>query len=159
MRIREINTNSEKEINIKKIQKNALTNEVLFDKKKIVVESDNLKTSYTIFCLQSLNAKYNLSYDNLLILIYLQELSLFEIKITILNRRIKLDSFIFSEHIIEDYSNNNKKLYKLTDKSIRIVKEFYELLSNNSYFLSKNRQTELDLDNKVKSVLGNFFDT
>ena len=156
-RIKKIDIDNEESIEIKKVVKNSLTNEVIFDKKKLIVESDNLNTAYTIFSLQNLTDKYSLDYDRLLIILYLKELNLFSLRIKVLDRSILLRSFIPSGFIVEDYSNNNKKLFKLTDKSIRIVKEFYDSLSNNSSFLSKNREAELDVDSKVKSVLGDYF--
>ncbi len=158
-RISKIDTETEKSIEIENVDKHCLTNEVLFNKKKIVVESDNLKTAYTLFCLQSLSSKYHLDYDWLLILIYLQELSLFGFTIFVLDRRIRLTGFLELDYIKENYSHRDKKLYSLTDKSFKIVGEFYELLSDNSLFISKNRKAELDIDNKVKSVLGNYFDS
>ena len=158
-KIKKVDVRIEKSIKIKDVKKYGLTKELLFSKKKIVVESDNLKTAYTLFCLQSLSSKYHLDYDWLLILIYLQELSLFGFTIMVLDRRIRLSGFLELDYIKENYSHKNKKLYSLTDKSFNIVKEFYELLSDNSLFISKNRKAELDLDNKVKSVLGNYFST
>lgn len=158
-KIKKVDVRIEKSIKIKDVKKVGLTKELLFSKKKIVVESDNLKTAYTLFCLQSLSSKYHLDYDWLLILIYLQELSLFGFTIMVLDRRIRLGGFLELDYIKENYSHKNKKLYSLTDKSFKIVGEFYKLLSDNSLFISKNRKAELDLDNKVKSVLGNYFDT
>ena len=158
-KIKQVDTEVEESIEIRNVEKKSLTNEILFDKKKLIIESDNLKTAYTLFCLQSLSSKYHLNYDWLLILIYLQELSLFKFTIFVLDRRIRLDGFLKLDYIKENYSHKNKKLYSLTDKSFKIVGEFYELLSDNSLFISKNRKAELDLDNKVKSVLGNYFDT
>lgn len=159
MQIRKIDTNREKSLNIRSVKKDSLTSEVLFDKKTLVVESDKLNTAYTIFSLQRLTNKYGLDYDWLLVIIYLKELNIFEFTIMVLDRKIKLDYLFRAEYIVEDYSNNNKKLFKLTDKSIRIVKEFYNLLSNTSLFISENRKTELDVESKVKSVLGNYFNT
>jgi hypothetical protein len=159
MKIRKIDTKREKSLNIRSVKKVSLTSEVLFDKKTLVVESDKLNTAYTIFSLQKLTVKYGLDYDWLLVLIYLKELNLFEFTVMVIDRKIKLDYLLIAEYIVEDYSNNNTKLFKLTDKSISIVKEFYNSLSNTSLFISKNRKTELDVESKVKSVLGNYFNS
>lgn len=157
VKLKNVDVNKEKSLHIKVVRKKALTSEVLFQKKNVVVESDNLEMAYTIFSLQALSDKYKLSYDSLLVLLYLQELSLFSMKIRIFNRSIKLNNLFHLGYIKEDYSNNNKKLFKLTEKAIPVVKEFYYLLSNSSSFISSNRKTDLDLNNKVKSTLGDYF--
>lgn len=157
VKLKKVDVNKEKSLHIKVVRKKVLTSEVLFQKKNVVVESDNLEMAYTIFALQALSEKYKLSYDSLLVLLYLQELSLFAMKIRIFNRLFKLDNLFHLGYIKEDYSNNNKKLFRLTEKAIPVVKEFYDLLLNSSSFISSNRQTDLDLNNKVKSTLGNYF--
>lgn len=157
VKLKKVDVNKEKSLHIKVVRKKVLTSEVLFQKKNVVVESDNLEMAYTIFALQALSDKYKLSYDSLLVLLYLQELSLFAMKIRIFNRLFKLDNLFHLGYIKEDYSNNNKKLFRLTEKAIPVVKEFYDLLLNSSSFISSNRQTDLDLNNKVKSTLGNYF--
>lgn len=152
-KIRKIDTKTEQPIKIKAVEKKVLPGIL----SKRIVNNANSPYSYLLFCLEILMEKYVLDYDEVLIFLYLHELGLFELKIKILERKINLGIYLRLGYICENYSHRKQKLYKLTDKGIGVITEFYKIMNNRDSFISANRKTEIALKSKVKAVLGDYF--
>lgn len=122
----------------------------------VAIVSDN-PLSYLIFNLQEVSEKYNLSYEKIVMLIYLKELSVFALDIKIVNRKVKLTEYLSSGLITLDYSVK-KNLYKVSDLGSQIISDLQNSIKNSSSFYTQNRQTDIDVDNKIKSALSGLFD-
>lgn len=147
-----------KKINLEKevVLPNKADKESVFIKDNII-EANKISTSYSLFALEVLSDKYYIEYEDILVILYLYELGLFELKINVLQKKINLKHLLSNDFIVMDYNCQGKELYKLTKKSFSIVKEFNELINNVGSFLTHNRKAELDLKNKVTSVLDSYF--
>ncbi len=155
-KIKTIDVSTEIPIDIKFLKKKSLSNTVLFEQKEIIVESSKISSLYTIFSLEYISEKFLLTYEEILIMLYLYELGLFKLKITIINESFNVSNFIGLGYIVEDYSYKKTKLYKLSEKGINIVAEYLYHSKNNDTYISCNRQIGVDLDSKVKSTLSNY---
>jgi len=140
-----------------KYNKKALTRKQVFNKEEIVMKSTDVKTSYLIFQLQEIKEKYKISYEKILVLLYLQELGLFSDPIKVFGEKIKLAEFIHAGYMAESFNNKSTVLYKLTDRGVGIVLEFNSLVDNNEGNIMKNRSTDLSLEAKTKGVLADFY--
>lgn len=133
-----------------------LTKHSLFDKKEPVIFANENHLSYLIFYIEYISEKHSISYEKLLMLLYLKELQLFPMDFKIHNRSVRLPEYLASGLIVAD-SLNNKKVYKLSNKSLDIIKQFGVSFNDNNSLLLKNRVTDVDLDSKVASVLTGMF--
>lgn len=139
---------SDKKITLKKSD--------LFVEKDVESESGS-KLCYLIFCYEDIRMRYNLSVDDVNILLYLKELWLFNLQLEVHGRFIRLGRYLENEYIAEDYTYKNKKLYKLTDKARNIIKEFDDGILNSNIHFSRNRQVDMDLKSTLKSVLSDIY--
>ena len=155
--IKKFNTSQEKPIEIKGLVKNGITKEMVFSQSKIVVSDENLKMSYIVFVLQKMSLEYNLSYENILLLVYLKELGLFRLQLDLLDKKPQIGHFENKGFIEQDYSIRGKTLYKLTSEGLCFVQEFYSLMSSPDPFLSFNREVDTGLDKNMKSFLDGYF--
>jgi len=132
--------------------------DIAFNQKVIVVENVNSSYGYILLCLEILMEEHLLDYEEVLLFLYLQELGLFELKIKVRERNMDLSMYLRMGYIQENYSHKKNRLFNLSDKSLCVVNDFIKIINNRDSFISENRKTEITLDNKVKSVLGNYFD-
>lgn len=126
-------------------------------KKEIVVEGSKSNLPYTLFHLQKLKQEFGISYEDFLVLIYLQELSIFSLRIQVLDRRIDYGSFLKEGFIEQDYTQSNKNLYRVSDVGNFIIKSFVAMQKDSDAFISENRKTSLDVDSTVSSALSGYF--
>jgi len=129
----------------------------IFNKTEILVESQNLTSSYLIFGLNLVSKKHKISIEEILVCLYLHELGLFSLSVVVLHRWYKLAQYINKGLITEDYIVGRKTLYKLTKKGNDVVVDFNNTLGDNTGDISKNRETDMGLDNEVKSALADYF--
>jgi hypothetical protein len=156
--VRKIDTKKEKPIKIKSVVKNSLTKEKLFNQSEIVVVGETLKMAYTIFALDKISSEYELDHKNIFILLYLQELGLFQPQLNLVDRIIKVGFLENLGYIEQDYSRNRKILFRLTSKAVKLVQEYYSILEAPDAFLSYNRETDISLQKNMKSFLSGYFD-
>jgi len=114
--------------------------------------------SYLPFVYQEIYTKFGMSTDDVNLIIYLNELSLFSLKLMVIDKEVSLKDFYQREYVVSDFIKNNIQLYRLSDKSKIILKEFNYLLKSNDKFIKYNRQTDIDLETKMKSVLRSYGD-
>lgn len=123
-----------------------------------VVKSMGTHTSFTIFHLQETANKFGLEYDDILVVLYLQELVFFKTGIKVLDRGIALSVYIRLGLVEEEMKYDRKGYYKLS-KLGNEVANFFNQASNNDKYLNSNREVEVDdIDFNVKSALSGFFD-
>jgi hypothetical protein len=152
-KIRTIDTKKERPHQIKSLKKKVAT----FKQPEIIVDRKGFDHSYMIFFLEHMFNKYLLEYQEVLTLLYLQYLGLFEKRIEILERKINLSDLIKMNYVRQEYVVNKKKLYCLTDKSLEIVKEFSNVMNNKSNYYDANRNVDTTVNNKIKSTLSSYF--
>ncbi len=154
-----IDTKKEKPLEITGVlHRCAIRASKIFKKAKISIGSQNIKSSYLIFHLEDISVKEAISYEKILMILYLHELGLFTLRINISGREFYLIEIMNLGYIVQDYSHKGNKLYKLTKEGIDIVNDFNDRLKDNSPLIAKNRETDADLDRQVKSALDDYFD-
>lgn len=131
--------------------------DIAFNQKVIVVENVNSSYGYILLCLEILMEEHLLDYEEVLLFLYLQELGLFELKIKLRERNMDLSMYLRMGYLQENYSHKKSRLFNLSDKGLCVVNDFIKIINNRDSFISENRKTEIKLDNKVKSVLGDYF--
>jgi len=156
-RTKKINKQSDEEVIIDDVSKNGLTKEKLFEKKDIVIIGKSRKSSYLIFGIYDTAEKYDIKPDWVIMLLYLHELELFNLEIRVLGKLHRIGEYKNHGLIKPNYSNNGKRLYCLSQKGLKVIEYLYSCLDDNSKYILKNRQTDVDLDSKVKGVLSNYF--
>lgn len=132
--------------------------DIAFNQKVIVVENANSSYGYILLCLEILMEEHLLEYEEVLLFLYLQELGLFELKIKLRERNMDLSMYLRMGYLQENYSHKKNRLFNLSEKGLCVVNDFVKIINNRDSFISENRKTEINLENKVKSVLGNYFD-
>lgn len=154
--MKKVNINEETPLKRTEDSREKLTKEELYVEENIIVGNSGV-LGFMLFSLQKISSSYNVSYDDVLIFLYLKELWVFPLQIVILNRTIRLGEYLKDGYIAVDYSNNNKELYKLTEKSNKILRVLYELLNNTDGFIMDNRKTDVDLTRRLNAVLEKLF--
>lgn len=153
-----VDISSETPLEIKNIKKTGLISDLLSDREIIVLDRKRFNSAYMIFAFEKIKKKHGIDYKTIIILNYLNELGVFSYRIKIDSKEIRLVDYVELGLISRDFKIKQKKLYRLTEKSIRIVSDFNDILSNESSFISQNRQADIDnLDDKVSSALSNYF--
>lgn len=153
--ISKIDIDNEIPIEITNINNN--DGKLVFKQKSVIVENENSSFGYIFFCLEILMEKYLLDYEEVLLLLYLNELVLFDRKIKVIERIVDLGIYLRMGYIKENYSYKKKKLYNLSDKGLDVVNDFLKTINNRDSLILENRKTEIALESKVKSVLGDYF--
>lgn len=138
------------------IERKPISKDIISESIK-TVDTDVTGISFILFHLEFISSKYDISYEYVIILLYLYDLKIFTMTIEVHERQIALYQYVVNDLITDDYSVNNNKLYKLTDKGNGIVEEFRKVMKNDKSVMLKNRNTDIDLDSKAKSVLSSFF--
>lgn len=154
--VKNIEIKERSKVVVKELSKKGLTKDSLFDKKEPVIFANENSLSYIIFHIEYVSEKYSLSYEKLLMLLYLKELQMFSMDFKIHSRNIRLHEYLASGLIIKDYINE-KKIYRLSSKGLNIIKDFNVSFKNNNALLLKNRVTDIDLNSRVASVLSSMF--
>lgn len=157
MDTKKIDKANEAEEIINDTPKNALTKEELFKEDEVVIVGSGRKEAYLIFALHEVASKFDTDINVLLILLYLKELGIFNLRISVLTRIYRIGDYEKKGFIRVDYSKGGKKLYRLSDKGLKIVDALYAKLNDNSAYLSSNRHTDIDLESRMKSVISGFF--
>ena len=153
-----IDTKKEKPLEITGVlNRCAIRASKIFKKAKISIGSQNIKSSYLIFHLENISVKENISYEKILIILYLHELGLFTLGINISGRNFYLKDIMNLGYIVQDYTHKGNKLFKLTQIGIDVVNDFNKRLKDNSSLIAKNRETDVDLDSQVKSALDSYY--
>lgn len=124
----------------------------LFSETEFIVKSGN-SLWQLIFCFEKMKSKVDI--ETLLMLMYLQNLYLFPLRIVVNDKKHNIKSYIQREFIKIDYSNNDG-FYKLTEYSKSLIDDFNKFFLEKDVFLNKNRVTDIDLDSKLNSILSRF---
>lgn len=156
--IKNFDPDTETPVDIPSINVDKSANKAVFLNKDIIVEGSKSGLPYTLFHLQKLKQDFGISYEDFFILIYLQELSIFSLRIQVLDRRFDYGSFLKEGYIDRDYTDPKKNLYKVSEVGLFIIKRFIYMQKNSDAFMSENRQTSLDVDTTVSSALSGYFD-
>ena len=157
---KEINTDNEEPEIINDIdvsKKLESTKKILFQKSVVEVESSNMDLLYLVFGIQKACDEYGIDYEECLVLMYLKELGMFNLQLNVFSRRLNLGDYVLKGLIDEDYSHKSKKLYRLSKRGIKIVDSILKTISNKTKLIPQNRVVDLSLENKVSSVVSNYF--
>jgi len=126
-------------------------------KEELVVSEVSKKSiPYIIFSFQHISNKYNIDYKKIAFLLYLHELKYFKNSLIVSEKKMILGELISLGFVHIEYSVKNN-IYSLTETGRNIVVDFYEYENDRSTFYLENRQTDIDVESKVKSVLKNLF--
>lgn len=126
--------------------------------KKEDVDVSESKMPYMLLVLASVQKEFNIEFEEILYLIYLNELNTFKATISVLGNDVRIKSKVDDIFIENNFSVQGKDIYRLTKNAIRVVDYFYDRVKNSSQFLGLNRTTEINSISSVKSVLGGLFD-
>lgn len=126
-------------------------------KEVVAFNEDKFDIASILFNLQDTCNKYGITYDNVLVLIYLNELCVFRYTIYILDRRIDLKEYRSLGFIAEDFEVKRHNYYRITNRGKEIAEYFFSTLNNSSGVIGENRVLELDARAKMKSVLENHY--
>lgn len=156
-----VNLDNEKPELIKNVGKSAVkpnsSKEISQRKEGVVVESSGLNNRYLLFVLQDVCDFYGIDFEECLVLLYLEELSIFNLHIRLLSRRINLGDYVLKSLIIEDYSHRGKRLYRLSKYGKEIIERIDKGLSDVSKYVGENRSVDSGADINVKSALSSYF--
>ena len=140
-----------------KHKKNPLNKKRVFNKEDIIVKSSEVNLSFLIFHFEEIKKRYNIDYQDVMILLYLQELGLFRSSLIVFGLKIDLKELTRVGYVIESFKNKTNVLYKLTDRANEVLFELNLLIKNNNGNIMKNRTTDLSLEAKTKGVLDNYY--
>lgn len=154
---KKIDINSKVPVDINCVKKTGLIVDLVSSEKNIVIESKKLKTSYMIFAFQKVYEDFGIDYETIVVLSYLNELTLFSIRLSVQSRNLYLMDYIKLGLIKKDNTIKHKSLYRLTEKSLNIVNKFNYIIENPDSFIEKNREADLDVDSKVSNALEKYF--
>ncbi|MFK5981438.1 MAG: hypothetical protein QM499_00875 [Flavobacteriaceae bacterium] len=118
---------------------------------------DKFNIASLLFNLQDACNKYGIRYENVIVLIYLNELSVFRFDIKVLDRSIKLVEYLALGFIVTDFTAKKKNYYRITKYGKEIADYFYSTLNNSANYIKENRVLELDAKAKMKSVLADYY--
>tara|TARA_R110000772_G_scaffold35637_7_gene85838 strand:- start:347 stop:832 length:486 start_codon:yes stop_codon:yes gene_type:complete len=154
-KINEFDPSGEEVIIISGSKKEALTKEILFEEKPIVVTANVSEGSYFIFGLLEIENRFGINSEKMILLLYLKELGIFSLQLKILHRTFRIGDF--NNLIEQDFSRRGKTLYRLSMDGIKVIDEFNKIMSDNSKYLLANRHTDLDVDSAVSAKLAGYF--
>jgi len=141
---------------IKEVRKDSFTKEVLFKRSSVSVDSLKENNLYIIFGIQKVCDDYGIDYEECLMMMYLYELGLFGLQLSIESRRFNLGDYLLKDLICEDYSHKRKKLYRLSKLGNSIVNQILKSISDVSMFSTKNRSCDLEVDLKLKNTISSY---
>lgn len=121
------------------------------------IDHNIYKTGYLAFQLQLTANKFGVTYDMILILLYLNELEIFSYKFKIIDRDLTVLDMVQFGFVYEDLIGGKRKLYKLTSKGKELVSHFNKNINNVDAFLLKNRSGFNESASVIKGVLDNYF--
>lgn len=110
-----------------------------------------------IFSLQATCNKFGLRYDNILVLAYLKELSVFNFDIFVIDRGIKLTEYNTLNLIVQDFSVKKRKYYRLTERAEEILLFYYKCFEENERFIPANRVLDVSAKASLKNALNDYF--
>ena len=140
------------------IKKPGSVSSLTLRRQNVIVENTGWKMSFLLFGFQKVCNEYGIDYQECLVLLYLRELGLTGLRLAVFGKRIDLGLYIEKGFLVEDYSHEGKRLYKLTSRSFKIISRIDEVLSDNSSYIGENRKTDVSVDVKVKKTLSGYFD-
>jgi hypothetical protein len=129
---------------------------VVLKKEEIVFNKDNFEIGTLIFNFQDTCNKYGITYDSLLILLYLNELSVFNYDLKIIDRDIKLREYQSLGFIVKDFTSK-RGYFKITAYGKEIVAYFASTMGDISGIIKENQVLDLDATAKMKSVLADYY--
>lgn len=98
-----------------------------------------------------------LTFKQVLLLLYLNELQIFNHKINLIDGEYQVTKISEYGFIETDFTYKKTNYWCLSDKGKNVVKRFYDQIGTNNSLLVMNRQTEMDVESKVKSTLSTLF--
>jgi hypothetical protein len=109
---------------------------------------------YLIFVFEDIYLRYEIRYTDIMLLLYLSELVVFDYEIEIIENRHNVKPLLDLRFVKIKYVGI-KKRYELTEKGYEVVKTFKESLLNKSIYLCKNRikDVNMDIETKMKNLL------
>lgn len=132
--------------------------EINFKEKEVASLNDSFfRIGSLIFNLQDTANRFGLKYDNILVLIYLREVVVFNFDVKIIDRTVKLVEYKALGFIIEDFSSPSKTFYRLSEKGIAVVDYFYNSLKNIDGILMENKVIDVDAKTSLKAALFDYF--
>jgi hypothetical protein len=128
-----------------------------------IIDTDLFKIRFIIFHVQSICNEYGLSYEELLLIVYLKELVVFESMVTVIDNSFKI-AILAKYGFCEPYSETgfkrySKGRYKLSRKGLEVADKFIISINNVDEYLLENRMgdEELNLERSLKGFLSGYF--
>jgi len=125
--------------------------------KEVVCTAALSDFSYTLLVLETLSSSTLLNYDEILAILYLDELVVFGKKIDVPSGWFLLDNIIKMGFAQKDYSFRDKDLYKLSEKGFKVVTDYLQLFNDKEKWINMNRKITMSDDSVVKSVITDYF--
>ena len=124
---------------------------------ELLINSSNLNICFLIFSMNEVIDKYQLEHKDILILMYLFELGLFSIYIDInTESKFSLNDYLKKGLIEEDFTNENKRLFRLSDAGIKLVRDVFYELEKSEVFKGRNREVDLDVESKAINFINSY---
>ena len=145
-------------VEVPSVKKDSLSKSDLLEKEVVEIQAGKNNLLYMIVHLERMKVEFGVSYEEMLTLLYLKELGVFRLRIYVLDKWISLTKFEESGIITQDYYHRSKTLFKLTDKGNTIIDAFMKYFNTPDAFLLDNRETDIDVASKMKSVLSKIYE-
>jgi len=112
---------------------------------------------YLFLHITKVSDDYNVSFKDILLLLYLKELQVFDYKINVFGEEVFLKNLFEKGFIDNDFSYKKKNYWCLGKKGIEVVEYFYSSLLKNDELIALNRGSDIDVESKLKSTLSSLF--
>lgn len=125
--------------------------------KEVVTTATLNDYSYTLFVLEAVSSKTLLSYEDITVILYLNELVVFGKKIEIPGGWYMLDGIIKKGYADRDYGFKDREIYRLSEKGIRVVDDYLKLFKEKERWINLNRKVGFSNNSVVKSAIQDYF--
>jgi hypothetical protein len=122
-----------------------------------VFNKDMFQMGTLIFNIQDTCNKYGIEYDTLIVLCYLNELTVFKHPVKVIDRTLYLPENKALGFIVNDFKVKSKDYYRITDYGKEVVSYFYSTLKSNNNAINKNRVLDFDAEGEMNSALSGYF--
>jgi len=143
--------------NVVEVDLSVKKNTQLIKAKKLSTSFSENDFSFTIFVLEELSGKYLLSYEDILVILYLYEIVVFGRKIDFNGGWYLLGNLIDKGFADKDYSIKEKDLYRLSERGIGLVNDYSKGFGNKDKWINENRKIPISDQSIVSSVISDYF--
>lgn len=132
-------------------------NDIFEEESLIKQTADQNFVPYLFLHLQKFCEEENVTIKEVFLLLYLNELGIFNHRINLIEGEFQV-GYISEKGFIEtDFTYKRTNYWCLSDKGKKVVERFYKQLKSNDSLLTLNRQTEVDVESKLKATLSALF--